>query len=49
MNAKNKENEDQISMITISDKLRVVLDQLEVITAEIAEMKEREGGKYGDH
>lgn len=49
MNADKKAAEDRISMITISKQLQRVLDEMAVITAEIAEMKTREGGEHGDN
>lgn len=49
MNAQKKDQEDQISMLTISKMLERVLDEMKVITDEIQEMKEREGGDHGDH
>ncbi len=49
MNADKKAAEDRISMITISKQLQQVLDGVKIITEEIAEMKEREGGEHGDN
>ena len=49
MNADKKAEEDRISIITISKQLKCVLDGVAVITAEIAEMKTREGGEHGDN
>ncbi len=49
MNADKKAEEDKISMITISKQLQNLLDGVSIITAEIAEMKEREGGEHGDN
>ena len=49
MNTEKKISEDQISMITISAKLDQILDEMSVITQEIAEMKAREGSEHGDH
>ena len=49
MNADKKATEDRISMITISKQLQQVLDGVAIITAEITEMKEREGGENGNN
>lgn len=51
MNANNnKKKEDlRISMSTISKQLDKVLDEMRIITEEIQEMKDREGGEHGDN
>lgn len=49
MNAESKDKEDQISIITISEKLTRILDEMKIITDEIEEMKEREGSEHGDN
>ena len=49
MNADKKAEEDRISMITISRQLKKLLDGVAIITQEIAELKEREGGEHGDN
>ncbi len=49
MNAQKKQEEDKISMFTISKMLERVLDEVKVITDEIQEMKDRDGGPHGDN
>ena len=45
----DKPTDDKISLTFISKRLDDVLEQMHIITDEIAEMKEREGHEHGDN
>ncbi len=46
MNSKEDQNANNTSLKFISKQLSQVLDQLEIVTEELQEMKDREGGEH---
>lgn len=46
---RNRPTDDKISLTFISKRLDDVLEQMHMITDEIAEMKDREGQENGDN
>ncbi len=49
MSNTDDQNANKLSMNLISKHLQEVLDQVAIISDELQEMKEREGGEHGDN